>query len=258
MRLLTIPTIYKNRMWIKPKSYDFGFNCAAFALILHYPNKFNMSDHNHAIKHLRKDYTLHQLDEKEVAASPFQQFEKWMQEAIKAEVHEPNAMHLASMQANGRPAGRVVLLRGLDAQGFSFFTNYESDKGRQLQQSGFAALTFFWPELERQIRIEGHVEKLTEKENDDYFYSRPRGNRLGAWASPQSKVIPNRAELERLAQLLESKYPESVHIPRPEHWGGFRVIADKIEFWQGRASRLHDRIRYRLENGNWVIERVAP
>jgi len=217
-----------------------------------------MSDHHNAIKHLRKDYTLHQLDEKEVAASPFTQFEKWMQEAIKAEVHEPNAMHLATVQANGRPAGRVVLLRGLDERGFSFFTNYESDKGRQLQQNGFAALTFFWPELERQIRIEGTVEQLTAAENDDYFYSRPRGNRLGAWASPQSKVIAGREELERLAQLLEVKYPDTSYIPRPEHWGGFRIKPDKIEFWQGRASRLHDRVRYRLEAGQWVIERVAP
>lgn len=217
-----------------------------------------MSHHSHDIKHLRKDYTLHQLDENEVASSPLVQFEKWMQEAIKAEVHEPNAMHLATVQANGRPAGRVVLLRGLDANGFSFFTNYNSDKGQQLQQHGFAALTFFWPELERQIRIEGVVVKLTDKENDDYFYSRPRGNRLGAWASPQSQVIANRQELERLAQLLESKYPDSVHIPRPGHWGGFRIQPDKIEFWQGRASRLHDRIRYTKTNGTWIIERVAP
>ncbi len=217
-----------------------------------------MSDHSQSIKHLRKDYTMHQLDEKEVAASPFEQFERWMQEAIKAEVHEPNAMHLATVQANGRPAGRVVLLRGLDERGFSFFTNYNSDKGQQLQQQGFAALTLFWPELERQIRIEGSVSMLTDKENDDYFYSRPRGNRLGAWASPQSKVIANRGELERLAQMLEVKYPDTVHIPRPEHWGGFRVQPDKIEFWQGRASRLHDRIRYRLESGAWIIERVAP
>lgn len=217
-----------------------------------------MSHHSHDIKHLRKDYTLHQLDEHDVASSPLVQFEKWMQEAIKAEVHEPNAMHLATVQANGRPAGRVVLLRGLDANGFSFFTNYNSDKGQQLQKHGFAALTFFWPELERQIRIEGVVDKLTDKENDDYFYSRPRGNRLGAWASPQSQVIANRQELERLAQLLESKYPDSVHIPRPGHWGGFRILPDKIEFWQGRASRLHDRIRYTKTNGTWIIERVAP
>lgn len=217
-----------------------------------------MSDHNHAIKHLRKDYTLHQLDEKEVASSPFEQFEQWMQEAIKAEVNEPNAMHLATVQADGRPAGRVVLLRGLDERGFSFFTNYESDKGRQLVQHGFAALTFFWPELERQIRIEGAVSRLTSAENDDYFYSRPRGNRLGAWASPQSKVITGREELERLAQVLEAKYPNATHIPRPEHWGGFRIAPDKIEFWQGRASRLHDRIRYRLESNTWIIERVAP
>lgn len=210
------------------------------------------------IRNLRKDYTRHSLDEKDVANNPFQQFQTWMQEAIKADVHEPNAMHLATVKANGRPAGRVVLLRGLDDAGFSFFTNYNSNKGQQLAGSGFAALTFFWPELERQIRIEGSIAKLNDKENDDYFYSRPRGNRLSAWASPQSQPIANREELEKLAQLLEAQYPEPQHIPRPPHWGGFRLLPDSIEFWQGRASRLHDRIRYRKENAAWIIERLAP
>lgn len=210
------------------------------------------------IRNLRTDYTRHRLDEKDVATHPLQQFEIWMQEAIKSAVHEPNAMHLATVTADGRPAGRVVLLRGLDEAGFSFFTNYNSNKGQQLQQSGFAAATFFWPELERQIRIEGSVAKLSDKENDDYFYSRPRGNRLGAWASPQSQPIANREELEKLAQRLEAQYPESVPIPRPPHWGGFRIEPFSIEFWQGRASRLHDRVRYRLEASHWVIERLAP
>lgn len=210
------------------------------------------------IRNLRTDYTRHRLDEHDVATNPLEQFQAWMQEAIKANVHEPNAMHLATVKPDGRPAGRVVLLRGLDDAGFSFFTNYNSDKGQQLMGSGFAALTFFWPELERQIRIEGSIVKLNDQENDDYFYSRPRGSRLGAWASPQSQPIANRQELERMAQLLEAKYPEPQVIPRPPHWGGFRLLPDSIEFWQGRASRLHDRIRYRKSSQAWLIERLAP
>jgi pyridoxamine 5'-phosphate oxidase len=210
------------------------------------------------IRNIRTDYTRHSLDEKDVASNPLEQFQKWMQEAMQSAVHEPNAMHLATVTADGRPAGRVVLLRGLDADGFSFFTNYNSNKGMQLEKSGYAALTFFWPELERQIRIEGSVSQLTDKENDEYFYSRPRGNRLGAWASPQSQPIANREVLEKLAQVLEAKYPDPMPIPRPEHWGGFKLAPDSIEFWQGRASRLHDRIRYRKEQETWVIERLAP
>jgi pyridoxamine 5'-phosphate oxidase len=210
------------------------------------------------IRNLRTDYTRHSLDEQDVANHPFEQFQAWMEEAIKAEVHEPNAMHLSTVKADGRPAGRVVLLRGLDESGFSFFTNYNSDKGQQLMGKAFAALTFFWPELERQIRIEGSIVKLSDQENDDYFYSRPRGNRLGAWASPQSQPIANRQELEKLAQLLEAKYPEPQLVPRPPHWGGFRLLPDSLEFWQGRASRLHDRIRYRKASQGWMIERLAP
>jgi len=210
------------------------------------------------IRNLRTDYTRHSLDEQDVANHPFEQFQAWMEEAIKAEVHEPNAMHLSTVKADGRPAGRVVLLRGLDESGFSFFTNYNSDKGQQLMGKAFAALTFFWPELERQIRIEGSIVKLSDQENDDYFYSRPRGNRLGAWASPQSQPIANRQELEKLAQLLEAKYPEPQLVPRPPHWGGFRLLPDSLEFWQGRASRLHDRIRYRKASQGWLIERLAP
>lgn len=210
------------------------------------------------IRNLRTDYTRHSLDEQDVANHPFEQFQTWMEEAIKAEVHEPNAMHLSTVKADGRPAGRVVLLRGLDESGFSFFTNYNSDKGQQLMGKAFAALTFFWPELERQIRIEGSIVKLSDQENDDYFYSRPRGNRLGAWASPQSQPIANRQELEKLAQLLEAKYPEPQLVPRPPHWGGFRLLPDSLEFWQGRASRLHDRIRYRKASQGWMIERLAP
>lgn len=211
------------------------------------------------IRNIRTDYTQHSLDEKDVTANPLEQFQKWMQEAIQSAVHEPNAMHLATVKPNGRPAGRVVLLRGLDEAGFSFFTNYNSDKGQQLMELGFAALTFFWPELERQIRIEGSIVQLSDQENDDYFYSRPRGNRLGAWASPQSQPIANRQELEKMAQLLEARYPEPQVVPRPPHWGGFRLLPDSVEFWQGRASRLHDRIRYRKQaDQSWFIERLAP
>jgi pyridoxamine 5'-phosphate oxidase len=181
-----------------------------------------------------------------------------MQEAIQAKVHEANAMHLSTVDGSGRPSGRIVLLRGLDAGGFVFFTNYESKKGKQLLENPFVALTFFWPELERQVRIEGKIEKISANESDEYFFSRPRGNRLGAWASPQSQVIGSREELDRLTALLEAQYPGDTPIPRPAHWGGYRVVPELIEFWQGRASRLHDRIQYKQLPSGWMIERLAP
>lgn len=217
-----------------------------------------MSDIKKAIRDLRKEYTQAELSEQEVDVSPFQQFENWMNEAIKAKINEPNAMHLATISTNGRPAGRIVLLREVNQAGFVFFTNYDSKKGQDLAANPVAALTFFWPELERQIRIEGGIEKISPAESDAYFYSRPRGNRLGAWASPQSEVIVDRAELDRLTAVMDARFPGDAPIPRPSHWGGYRVVADSIEFWQGRASRLHDRIRYALKGQTWTIERLAP
>jgi pyridoxamine 5'-phosphate oxidase len=217
-----------------------------------------MADIKDTVRDLRKDYTQESLDEAAVSKNPFEQFEVWMQDAVTAKVLEPNAMHLATVDTNGKPSGRVVLLRGLDSRGFVFFTNYESKKGRQMAANPFAALTFFWPELERQLRIEGKIEKISSAESDDYFFSRPRGSRLGAWASPQSEVIPAREEIDRLTAILEAKYPGDTPIPRPAHWGGYRVVPELIEFWQGRASRLHDRIQYKQLPQGWVIERLAP
>jgi len=215
-----------------------------------------MGKHDY-IRDLRKDYTQHALTEADVNSSPFVQFSHWLEQALKAQVPEPNATTLSTVQ-NGRPSARVVLLRGLEGDGLLFFTNYSSRKGREIAENPFACMTFFWPELERQLRVEGKIVKATEAVSDDYFFSRPRGNRLGAWASPQSEVIENREVVERLSEVFEAQYPLDTMIPRPPHWGGYVLIPDAFEFWQGRASRLHDRIRYRLEAEKWVIERLAP
>ena len=209
------------------------------------------------IADLRKDYTLNGLDQTDVSPDPIVQFQQWFVAALAAGVHEPNAMHLATINPEGRPEGRIVLVKGVDAAGFSFYTNYNSQKGTSLGANPMASLTFFWPELERQVRIEGWVEKVSETESDTYFNSRPRGSQLGAWVSQQSQVIAGRDVLTSQQEELENRF-NGQPIPRPPHWGGFRVIPDKIEFWQGRPSRLHDRIRYRLEAGTWLIERVSP
>ena len=209
------------------------------------------------IADLRKDYTLNGLDQTDVSPDPIVQFQQWFAAALAAGVHEPNAMHLATINPEGRPEGRIVLVKGVDAAGFSFYTNYNSQKGISLGANPMASLTFFWPELERQVRIEGWVEKVSETESDTYFNSRPRGSQLGAWVSQQSQVIAGRDVLTSQQEELENRF-NGQPIPRPPHWGGFRVIPDKIEFWQGRPSRLHDRIRYRLEAGTWLIERVSP
>jgi pyridoxamine 5'-phosphate oxidase len=209
------------------------------------------------IADIRKDYKLQTLLETDVAPDPILQFGKWWDEAIKSDIDEVNAMTLATADKNNIPSARIVLLKGCDENGFVFFTNYQSHKGQQLQQNPHACLVFFWKELERQIRITGTVEKISAAKSDAYFTSRPVGSRIGAWASPQSSVIASRIVIEEKSKELEQQYADK-NIPRPPHWGGYIVKPQQIEFWQGRPSRLHDRIQYSLQKDKWVIERLAP
>lgn len=210
------------------------------------------------IADLRKDYTLEGLSETEIDLNPFIQFKKWFDQALAAQLPEPNAMTIATAMPDGKPSARMVLLKDFDERGFVFFTNYNSRKGQELAENPQAALVFWWAELERQVRISGHVEKVSENESDNYFHSRPPNSRLGAWVSNQSEVIESREVLEQRMQEFQSKY-ENQEIPRPTHWGGLRVIPAEIEFWQGRSSRLHDRLLYtRLDDGSWKIERLSP
>jgi pyridoxamine 5'-phosphate oxidase len=210
------------------------------------------------IADLRKDYTLQDLSETGVDPNPFIQFKQWFDQALAAQLPEPNAMTIATATPYGKPSARMVLLKDFDQRGFVFFTNYNSRKGQELSENPQAALVFWWAELERQVRITGKVEKVSQAESDGYFYSRPENSRLGAWASYQSEVIASREDLEQRLQDLQHKY-ETQEIPRPPHWGGLRVIPTEIEFWQGRPSRLHDRLLYtHLDNGNWKIERLSP
>ncbi len=216
-----------------------------------------MTDKSRAIADLRKSYERDELDESASAADPLQQFERWFQQALAAELPEPNAMTVATVGADGRPSTRVVLIKGYDARGIVWYTNYDSRKGRELAGNPHAALQFHWVELERVVRIEGRVEKVDGAESDAYYQSRPLDSRIGAWASPQSQVIASRAVLVANAARYGAQY--LLHPPRPPHWGGFRLVPDRWEFWQGRKSRLHDRLRYRLdEAGAWVRERLAP
>ncbi len=215
-----------------------------------------MSDKSKEIAHLRKSYERDELDETASAADPLRQFEHWFQQALSAELPEPNAMTVATVAADGRPSTRVVLIKGYDARGIVWYTNYDSRKGRELAGNPFAALQFHWVELERVVRIEGRVEKVSAEESDAYFQSRPLDSRIGAWASPQSQVIESRAVLVANAARYGAQF--LLQPPRPPHWGGFRLVPDRWEFWQGRKSRLHDRLRYRLEAGQWVRERLAP
>jgi pyridoxamine 5'-phosphate oxidase len=205
---------------------------------------------------LRNDYALKTLDERDVDRDPLKQFGVWMVEAIHAQVPEPTAMSLATVSAKGRPSARIVLLKGLDPRGFVFFTNYDSRKGKDLAVNPAAALTFLWKELERQVRIEGSVERVSAKESEAYYATRPLGSRIGAWASPQSEAIENRAWLEKRWEDLGKQYGENP--PLPPNWGGYRVIPDSLEFWQGRRSRLHDRIAYTRAGAAWKIARLAP
>ncbi len=208
---------------------------------------------------MRRDYTRDGLTEAQAPAEPLALFKAWFDDARDTEQApvEANAMTLATVDADGRPHCRVLLLKSLDDQGFTFFTNYDSAKGEQLAARPFAAMTFFWPALERQVRIEGRVEKVSAEDSDAYFQVRPLGSRLGAWASPQSHVIADRGELEALLADTERRFLDSAPTC-PPHWGGYRLLPERIEFWQGRSSRLHDRLNYRLENGNWSRERLAP
>lgn len=205
---------------------------------------------------LRKSYERAELDESASADDPLQQFSRWLHEAMDARIPEPNAMTVATVGPDGRPSTRIVLIKGFDERGIVWYTNYGSRKGRELAAHPFAALQFHWVELERVVRIEGAVARTSDEESDAYFHSRPLDSRLGAWASPQSEVISSRAVL--VANAAKAAAQHGLKPPRPPHWGGFRLSPDRWEFWQGRKSRLHDRLRYRLEGGRWVRERLAP
>ncbi len=211
---------------------------------------------NQSIADIRKDYKMQSLDEKDSAANPFAQFDKWWEEATNSNIDEVNAMTLATATKSGMPSARIVLLKGYDESGFVFFTHYSSAKGNELAENPHAALIFFWKELERQVRIEGVVEKISSEKSDKYFASRPVGSRIGAWASPQSNTIAGRNVLEENEKKFSQQFGND--IPRPETWGGYIVKPTKIEFWQGRSNRLHDRLQYSLHDGNWKMERLAP
>ena len=213
---------------------------------------------NISLADLRQNYTRGGLIESQADINPFKQFKLWFEQAVEAQILEPNAMTIATVTPEGKPKARIVLLKDFDQRGFVFFTNYNSNKGKQLEQTPWASLVFWWDQLERQVRIEGRVEKVSDAESDEYFPTRPINSQLGSWASVQSEVVANREVLETRLEEFRQKYEGQV-IPRPPYWGGVRVIPQEIEFWQGRPSRLHDRLRYRLqEDGSWLIERLCP
>jgi pyridoxamine 5'-phosphate oxidase len=209
------------------------------------------------IADLRQNYTQAGLLESDIVANPYEQFKLWFDQAVAADILEPNAMTVATVTAEGKPSARIVLLKDFDDRGFVFYTNYNSQKGVELQHCPYAALVFLWGDLERQVRIEGKVEFVSQSEATAYFHSRPASSQLGAWASEQSTIITDRSILEQNLQQLETQYQNTV-VPKPPHWGGVRVIPQEIEFWQGRPSRLHDRLRYQLIGGIWQIDRLAP
>lgn len=207
---------------------------------------------------VRRVYATGGLQEEDLAPGPIEQFQRWLALAAEADPNDYTSMTLATADREGRPSARIVLLKGCDERGFVFYSNYESRKGRDIEANPFVALLFYWPAFERQVRIEGRVEKVTREESEAYYRTRPRGSRLGAWASRQSTVIGGRAELEERVRALEERFPDD-DIPLPEDWGGYRVVPERIEFWQGRPDRLHDRLRYRwLPDGSWTIERLSP
>jgi pyridoxamine 5'-phosphate oxidase len=206
---------------------------------------------------LRVNYSKHELLEQNIGHEPISLFSAWMDAAKAGEIKEPNAMVLSTIN-NGKPSARVLLLKGFDENGFVFYTNYQSHKAEEIAQNSNAALTFFWDALERQVRIEGTIQKVLAKDSDEYFHSRPRQSQIGAWVSNQSSIIPNREVLEEKNKMLENKFKDVEVIPRPPHWGGYLLAPSSIEFWQGRQSRLHDRIYFSLENDSWKRERLSP
>jgi len=210
------------------------------------------------LKDLRKEYSKADLDVKDVMKDPIAQFKKWFEEASKSEVPEVNAMNLATVNAEGKPTSRIVLLKGIEEGRFIFYTNYQSQKGRELEQNPSCALTFFWPELERQVRIEGDALRVDERKSVEYFQSRPRGSQVGAWSSPQSTIIDSREILDERRKKIEEKFKELSVLPKPHQWGGFEIDPTMIEFWQGRPSRLHDRIQFVKVDGVWKVQRLAP
>lgn len=207
------------------------------------------------LHNIREEYSKKSLSEAECHANPITQFEQWLEEAMHAKVNEPTAMNVATVQ-NGRPTSRIVLLKEVNPEGFVFFTNYQSRKGQAIAENPYVALTFFWAELERSVRIEGHIEKISATDSDTYFASRPYTSRIGAWASAQSQVLESKNALVAKAALIAAQH--RFHVPRPPHWGGYLVKPERIEFWQGRPSRLHDRICYQLHEGNWQKVRLSP
>jgi len=209
------------------------------------------------IEDIRKEYKLHSLLENDVDPDPIRQFHQWWNEALLSNIEEPNAMALATSNKKGNPSARIVLLKGLSNDGFVFYTNYESRKASEIKENPHASLLFFWKELERQVRIEGTVTKTSEEKSIDYFVSRPELSKIGAWSSPQSSVIPDRDHLEKNVTKYQQQFGDG-EIPKPPHWGGYKVKPTLIEFWQGRPSRLHDRLQYTLNNEKWIIERLAP
>ena len=213
---------------------------------------------NSKIVSLRKEYSSAFLNEEDVNLNPFKQFELWMHQAVEAQILEPHAMTVSTVSAEGKPSSRIVLLRGFDENGFVFYTNYSSHKGNDMAQNKYACLNFFWPELERQIRIEGSILKIDQQISTDYFHSRPRESQIGAWASNQSAVIENRKVVEDAFLHYTEQFKHLEVIPKPEHWGGYNIIPTSIEFWQGRPSRLHDRLRYSIVNDVWKIARLSP
>ena len=222
---------------------------------MHFPFAFYTCRMND-LADLRKSYERAELDEAASLPDPIAQFDLWLQQAIDGQLPEPNAMTLATVGANGRPSSRIVLIKGFDARGIVWYTNYESRKGRELAANPYASLQFHWVEMERVVRIEGRVEKVSAEESDVYYASRPLDSRIGAWASPQSQVVTSRAVLVANAARFGAQF--LLKPPRPPHWGGYRLVPDEWQFWQGRKSRLHDRLRYALRKGQWVRERLAP